>query len=123
MSNDWKPDYPGNWTEDYDHDNGQYLNGCAQCGNTFLGHRNRRICKVCASTEPAKQITYAYEISMARIEQLADRIATVECGPMPEELHNGEDVDNAWRDTYDGAMKMAMELLRLGYLQLPSTPK
>lgn len=36
------------WSEDFGHENGQYLNGCIYCSLSFVGHKRRRICKSCA---------------------------------------------------------------------------
>lgn len=37
----------GNWTEDYSHENGNYLCKCFQCNENFVGHKRRIICKKC----------------------------------------------------------------------------
>lgn len=37
----------GDWFEDFEHENGQYLNKCVTCGNTFHGHKRRVTCKLC----------------------------------------------------------------------------
>jgi hypothetical protein len=37
-----------NWTEDFAHENGQYLHFCSRCGWEFVGHKRRIVCKVCA---------------------------------------------------------------------------
>ena len=42
------PEYPGNYPEDFEMENGQYMHQCRECENTFVGHKYRRICKVCA---------------------------------------------------------------------------
>lgn len=39
----------GDWPEDFTHENGQYINHCSTCGETFTGHKRRPTCKVCAS--------------------------------------------------------------------------
>ena len=36
------------WPEDYNQENGMYLNVCVRCDFTFKGHKHRRICKKCA---------------------------------------------------------------------------
>jgi len=33
--------------EDYDHENGQYINVCMYCKNQFMGHKRRVCCKEC----------------------------------------------------------------------------
>jgi len=35
------------WPEDFPHENGQYMNTCHVCKNTFIGHKRRAVCKVC----------------------------------------------------------------------------
>ena len=41
------------WPEDFDDENGQYCNRCFYCGELFLGHKRRIICKVCAEKRGA----------------------------------------------------------------------
>ena len=41
------PDVPGNWPEDFDHENGQYECRCCICKATFYGHKRRVVCKLC----------------------------------------------------------------------------
>lgn len=36
-----------NWTEDYPHENGNYINTCVECKMPFKGHKRRPICKMC----------------------------------------------------------------------------
>lgn len=36
-----------NWTEDFTHENGNYMNTCVYCKNEFKGHKRRVICKIC----------------------------------------------------------------------------
>jgi hypothetical protein len=36
-----------NWTEDYTHENGKYVNFCTICGEPFMGHKRRVVCKEC----------------------------------------------------------------------------
>ena len=38
---------PGNWTEDFEHENGNYVCKCTICGELFLGHKRRVVCKEC----------------------------------------------------------------------------
>lgn len=40
------------WPEDFVHENGEYMNTCHSCGETFIGYKRRVTCKVCA-TAPA----------------------------------------------------------------------
>lgn len=38
----------GDWTEDFSHENGNYMNACINCKNEFIGHKRRVVCRVCA---------------------------------------------------------------------------
>jgi len=38
------------WSEDENHENGGYCNVCHKCGKTFIGHKRRVTCKLCATT-------------------------------------------------------------------------
>ena len=42
---DYHPDR--DWTEDAEHENGMYFNICCQCEGGFIGHKRRRVCKLC----------------------------------------------------------------------------
>lgn len=41
-----------NWTEDYPHENGQYMNRCMTCRRIFYGHKRRAVCKSCTIRAP-----------------------------------------------------------------------
>lgn len=43
-----------NWTEDFSHENGNYLNHCIICKDDFFGHKRRVLCKSCSEikTDP-----------------------------------------------------------------------
>lgn len=43
---------PGDWTEDFPHENGGYSNRCTKCRERFVGHKRRVICRVCANPRP-----------------------------------------------------------------------
>lgn len=36
-----------NWQEDFSHENGQYQSKCMNCGNLFIGHKRRFVCRIC----------------------------------------------------------------------------
>lgn len=66
-------DSPRNWTEDYPHENGNYICFCKTCNNTFIGHKRRILCKEC--DEKAIHInftnrTYTIEEIEKAIEEL-----------------------------------------------------
>jgi hypothetical protein len=44
-------DSPRNWTEDFQHENGNYQCKCCNCGEFFIGHKRRVVCKVCANNQ------------------------------------------------------------------------
>lgn len=35
------------WPEDFEDENGRYLNFCVSCDLEFLGHKRRVLCKLC----------------------------------------------------------------------------
>lgn len=41
-----------NWTEDYAHENGNYINKCYRCQLYFKGHKRRPECRKCHNAEP-----------------------------------------------------------------------
>lgn len=45
---------PGDWPEDFAHDNGRYLCTCCGCHRQFTGYKRRVVCKVCATADDAK---------------------------------------------------------------------
>ncbi len=47
-------DDPRNWTEDYAHENGQYMNRCLSCRRIFYGYKRRISCKSCATSGPTQ---------------------------------------------------------------------
>ena len=55
------------WTEDFADENGQYLGNCFQCGNGFVGHKHRMICKLCDESNKLKWD------AMTDVEQAAAR--------------------------------------------------
>lgn len=38
------------WSEDAADENGNYQNKCVECGEAFIGHKRRLLCKVCANS-------------------------------------------------------------------------
>jgi hypothetical protein len=50
-----------NWPEDYNDENGNYVNNCIYCERGFKGHKYRRICKLC----DAGSIEYWTKLSQA----------------------------------------------------------
>ncbi len=50
------------WSEDFSHENGRYLNTCHVCGSSFMGHKRRVTCKLCVvpSNPPQGQAHWSY---------------------------------------------------------------
>lgn len=42
------------WTEDSDHENGNYYNKCVGCHSDFIGHKRRHVCRKCVKESQAK---------------------------------------------------------------------
>lgn len=47
---------PGDWPEDFAHENGCYRCTCAHCGAAFTGYKRRVTCRVCADWSEAETI-------------------------------------------------------------------
>ncbi len=45
---------PRDWTEDFAHENGNYLCRCVGCHETFTGHKRRVVCRVCHDRNDAE---------------------------------------------------------------------
>lgn len=50
-----QPEPCRDWTDDFSHENGNYLCGCIKCGKMFHGHKRRAICKGCDATLPQSE--------------------------------------------------------------------
>lgn len=44
------------WPEDFEHENGEYMNTCCECKNTFTGHKRRFICKACSTSQGGEAV-------------------------------------------------------------------
>jgi hypothetical protein len=40
-----------NWPEDYEHENGNYINTCSVCKLAFRGHKRRVWCRMCTAPD------------------------------------------------------------------------
>ena len=47
MEDNVYPNFPKDWPEDFDQENGMYENQCKVCNEFFLGNKHRRTCKEC----------------------------------------------------------------------------
>jgi hypothetical protein len=45
---------PKDWTEDFKHENGNYMNTCGYCKGGFTGGKYRHTCKECHDLHTAK---------------------------------------------------------------------
>ena len=62
------------WDEDFAHENGNCTCHCHICGHSFIGHKRRTVCKLCASAgddQKARAISKLLEArdSLARIPE------------------------------------------------------
>lgn len=75
-----------NWPEDASHGNGNYQNKCVGCGEVFIGHKRRIICRVCADGGAC--------IDKARIDHahrlLNNSLDYLKLGPVAELLRDYE---------------------------------
>ena len=46
------------WPEDFEHENGEYMNTCCECKNTFTGHKRRFICKACSTSQGGEAVAW-----------------------------------------------------------------
>lgn len=64
---------PKNWPEDFDKENGCYINICSRCDSEFMGHKRRHLCRECNPPEikkeqPKTQKEYDKELAQKLIE-------------------------------------------------------
>lgn len=60
------------YPEDEKHENGNYFNTCYHCGRTFVGHKRRAVCKVCAAAPQPEPVDNL--IRVARLAELVIRM-------------------------------------------------
>jgi len=53
---------PEDWTEDYAHENGNYMCSCFNCKKQFFGYKRRIVCRVCAKPDPVSAEDFETEI-------------------------------------------------------------
>ena len=46
---------PHSYQEDFQYENGQYMSYCCICGEVFLGHKRRMVCKLCHTAKPIRK--------------------------------------------------------------------
>ncbi len=49
---------PRDFTEDFEHENGNYENICMTCGQHFIGHKQRILCRECTTASSYSQPKY-----------------------------------------------------------------
>jgi hypothetical protein len=47
---------PRSFSEDFEHENGKYLNRCISCNELFLGLKRRVVCKLCSEPKVLQEI-------------------------------------------------------------------
>lgn len=88
------------WPEDFGHENGNYTCHCHTCGRTFVGHKRRVTCRVCASAKTDQVARAVNKLLEAR-----DSLSLI-----PEQLAK-EDIGNL----SEASDHIAAALDRLGY--------
>lgn len=63
---------PRDWTEDFDHENGNYMCRCCVCERIFYGHKRRQTCKVCSTSLEQGQAVIGLKELEALIEHWFD---------------------------------------------------
>ena len=110
------------WPEDFEHENGEYMNTCCECKNTFTGHKRRFICKACSTSQGGEAVgevralsdgkQYAALYTMAGQHLVGEKLythpaATVPAGckvvPVERIAIALESVQNAMEDAYNNA--------------------
>lgn len=72
----------GDWPEDFQYDNGMYMNTCCDCKHTFIGHKHRIICKLCYNpiTEKIKSDNEKLAYLIKKMESVSTEIETIRKG-------------------------------------------
>lgn len=95
-------DSPSDWTEDFPHENGCYINRCISCGLIFYGYKRRSVCKTCADAVAASPAAPQAKPTVTHLMRLA--VAMRHAPP----------------DGYDDAYKCLQNAL---YTALPAAPQ
>lgn len=56
MSNNWAEMIERGWPEDALHENGDYENRCCHCGEMFIGHKRRVVCRPCSKQNSTGEV-------------------------------------------------------------------
>jgi hypothetical protein len=106
------------WTEDFAHENGNYMCLCATCGKRFCGHKRRVTCRVCAQPEP---VSGADPVTVQ--DALVDRLARSICLSAHGDLNpcpvSDEMMPRQWMILRDRYHSMAHAALRA----IPAKPE
>ena len=57
-----------NWPEDFSHENGNYNNECYLYKVVFVGHKRRKVCRVCATPKSIRAEADALRDENARLK-------------------------------------------------------
>ena len=63
-----------NWPEDFSHENGNYNNECYLCKVVFVGHKRRKVCRVCANPKSIHAEADALREENARLKAEAEKL-------------------------------------------------
>ena len=69
------------WTEDFAHENGNYMHRCRKCSEQFFGHKRRVVCKACTSPIPQPALAPSHTDLMLSPEEIDEFL---KMNPPPE---------------------------------------
>ena len=74
------------WPEDFEHENGNYTCHCHTCGHSFVGHKRRVTCKLCASAKTDQQARAIKKLLEARdsLALIPEHLAGADAGNLSE---------------------------------------
>lgn len=76
-----------NWTEDFELENGQYMDGCIECKTEFIGHKRRVVCKTCANLATANATIATLTEQLAAAERNIERLRDASQSALAFMLH------------------------------------
>lgn len=122
------------WTEDADHENGNYSCWCTSCESAFIGHKRRTTCKLCAlsATPRIPALGLLKEMGKQR-DECADALRALakvveDNFPMPAGVHAGSPLDRARKalasvPTYEQRLRNIAEGIGMTYDELMAAMK
>jgi hypothetical protein len=107
------------WTEDASHENGRYECQCVQCGQCFVGHKRRVVCRACANPTPTTQHAI-WGVWIPVDERLPDegvRVLTVDVADGPD-----SDIGYVDDDVWHWEPDLRMSTPPTHWMPLPQSP-